>query len=194
MSRSLSRNTSLKFRIAGVDDGAVPAFRKAGQETILVAVLFHGLAISGMRVDHIGVDGRDVNSVLARMLKGGRLDVVMLSGISFGGFNLVDLAKLARDLRKPVVAISRDKPDNAAVRRALQTHFDDWRDRWRMVQNAGPLYAFKPLRGEPKLYFEVKGASPSFAKTAIASTAAISRLPEPIRVAGMVARALSRPL
>lgn len=174
-----------------MDDGAFPAGKKLKRHALLAAVLFHNSNISAVRLGRVEVDGRDANQVLASILKTVRFNVVMLSGISFGGFNLVDIAELARSTRKPVIAISGEKPDNAAVRRALRKHFSDWQERWRMVLNAGRLYAFKSLPEEPKLYFEVKGASPYFAKQVIASAATISRLPEPIRVAGIIARGLS---
>jgi endonuclease V-like protein UPF0215 family len=179
------------LRIVGVDDGAIPAIRRPKQYALLVAVLFQGSTISDVRIGRIEVDGRDANRVLNSLLKNLPFDVVMLSGISFGGFNLVDIHQLNRSTRKPVIAISREKPDNPAVLRALRKHFSDWEERWRIVRNAGHLYAFKPLPEEPKLYFEVKGAAPSSARKAIASTAMISRLPEPIRVAGILARGLS---
>lgn len=191
MSPNPFRNTKQSLRIVGVDDGAFYAGQRAKQHALLVAVLLQDSIISDVRLGLIEVDGRDANRVLALLLKNMRVDVVMLSGISFGGFNLVDIHELARSTRKPVIVISREKPDNAAVRRALRKHFSDWVERWHMVQNAGPLYTFKPHLKEPKLYFEVKGTSPSFAKKAIASAATISRLPEPMRVAGMVARGLS---
>ncbi len=191
MSRNLFRSTSPSLRIVGVDDGAFPADKRVKRYALLAVVLFQNSVISAVRVGPIEVDGRDANRALASMLKTMRFDVVMLSGISFGGFNLVDIAELARSTQKPVIAVSREKPDNAAVRRALWKHFIDWRERWRMVRSAGRLYSFKPLQQEPKLYFEVKGASAAFAKKAIASAATISRLPEPIRVAGIVARGLS---
>jgi len=60
-----------------------------------------------------------------------------------------------------------------------------------MIRSAGRIYSYAPLRKEPRLYFEVKGATAPFAKKAIGSTAAISRLPEPIRVARILARGLS---
>ena len=179
------------MRIVGVDDGSIPAIRKPKQYALLVAALFQGSTISDIRLGRIEVDGRDANRVLNSLLKNLRFDVVMLSGISFGGFNLVDIHQLSRFTRKPVIAISREKPDNAAVLRALRKHFSDWEERWRIVRNAGRLYAFKPLSQEPKLYFEVNGAAPSFAKKAIASAAIISRLPEPIRVSGILARGLN---
>lgn len=191
LSRSPYRSTRHDLKIVGVDDGTFPLVRKPGQRALLVAVLFHHSRISSVKLGRILVDGRDANQKLASILKPLTFDVTMLSGISFGGFNLVDIAELAKSTHRPVIAISREKPDNAAVLRALRKHFADWEERWRIVRRAGSLYAFKPLRVEPALYFEVKGASPSFAKRVIASAATISRLPEPIRVAGIVARGLS---
>ncbi len=190
-SRSRFKNTKRNLRIIGVDDGTFPAYKSMKHHAILAAVLFQNSRIMAVRVGHIHVDGRNANQVLTSMLKTVRFDVVMLSGIAFAGFNLIDIAELARSTRKPVIAITGRRPDNAAVRRALRKHFVDWQARWRMVRDAGRLYAFKPLPQEPKLYFEVKGASPSFAKRAMASAATISRLPEPIRVAGILARGLS---
>ncbi len=191
MSRNPSRNTRRSARIVGVDDGAFPAGKRDKEHALLAAVLFQNSTISAIRLGRIQVDGRDANRVLASILKTMRYDLLMLSSISFGGFNIVDIAELARSTRKPVIAITGEKPNNAAVRRALQKHFSDWRERWRMVRNAGQLYACKALPAEPKLYFEVKGASSSFAKKTIVSAAMISRLPEPVRVAGLIARGLS---
>lgn len=179
------------MRIIGIDDGAFPARKRVEQHTLLVAVLFQSLQILAVRIGRIEVDGRDANRVLERLLRTVRFDVVMLSGISFAGFNLVDISNLARATRKPVLAISGEKPDNSAVRNALRAHFIDWEERWRMVRAAGKLYSYKPLPKEPKLYYEVKGAPPSLARHIIASTATISRLPEPIRVARILARGLS---
>ncbi len=175
----------------GVDDGAFPPGQRAGQKAILVAVLFEGIRILTVRAARIQVDGRDANGVLASMLKGMHFDGVILSGISFGGFNVIDIKKLSKATGKPVIAVTGEKPDNAAVKRALQAHFPDWRDRWHMVRAAGKLYSASPLKEEPMLYFEVAGASPRFARTVIAATSKISRLPEPIRVAGILARGLS---
>lgn len=179
------------MRIVGVDDGAFHPSKKVKQRTLLVAVLFHKLRVLGLRVGRIDVDGRDANKVVTCLLRSVRYDAVMLSGISFGGFNVVDIARLSKDLRRPVIAITGDRPHNEAVRKALHEHFTDWRDRWRMVRSAGRIYSLAPLRNEPRLYFEVRGATSLFAKKAIASTAIISRLPEPIRVARILAKGLS---
>lgn len=179
------------MRIVGVDDGAFHPSKKREQQALIVAVLFQDLQILGFRMGRIGVDGRDANKILTSLLRGMRFDVVMLSGVTFGGFNVVDIAKLCATIGRPVMAIIGDKPDNEAVKNALREHFRDWKERWRMVQAAGRIYSFKPLPDEPSLYFEVRGASPRLAKKWIAATSRISRLPEPIRVAGIMAKGLS---
>ena len=178
--------------VVGVDDGALPARRGPDATTLLAAVLIKNAKVRAARLGRISVDGRDANRVLESLLKGLRFEATMLSGISFAGFNLVDIAQLAESTQRPVIAIAGDKPDNAAVRKALQTHFADWQERWRIVRAAGRMHFCKPHLQEPKLYFEVRGLSPAFAQRLIAVTAKISRLPEPIRVARIVARGLTR--
>jgi endonuclease V-like protein UPF0215 family len=179
------------MRIVGVDDGAFPSYRKAKRHALLVAVVFDNLRLLDVTWGRIEVDGRDANKVLRSLLTRMHFDAVMLSGISFGGFNVVDIASLSKSVRKPVIAVTGERPRNEAVRKALRKHFKDWRHRWSMVRSAGRMHSFTPLRNEPRLYFEVQGATPLLAKEAIASTAVISRLPEPVRVARILARALS---
>ena len=186
----LSRSTS-RPKIVGVDDGAFHARKGAVGSVIIVAALFHASQITATRIGRITIDGTDATSVLITLLKTLAYEVVMLSGISFGGFNLVDLEHLAAETRKPAIAVIGGRPNNRAVQQALRGHFKDWKLRWRVVRNAGALYSCRPLPKEPKVYFEVKGCSPIFAKKVIVSSSTISRLPEPIRVAGLLARGLS---
>jgi endonuclease V-like protein UPF0215 family len=179
------------MRVVGVDDGAFQPNGKARQYALLAVVVFDKLQMVDLRVGRIEVDGRDANRAIASLLRELRYDVVMLSGISFGGFNVVDIASLSKNLNKPVIAITGERPNNESVRKALRENFVDWRDRWRMIRSAGKIHSCAPLQKEPRLYFEVKGATALFAENAIRSTAAISRLPEPIRVARILVRGLS---
>lgn len=147
--------------------------------------------IQAVRLGTIEVDGTDAEATLRSLVRKLPFDLVMLSGISYAGFNIMDISKLAHDLEKPVIAVIGERPDNKAVREALKGHFADWKRRWGNVRSAGRLYAFKPVKDEPKLYFEVKGATPDFARRVLSRTALISRLPEPIRVARIMAKGLS---
>lgn len=190
-SQSRYKNTAHKIRIVGVDDGAFPQRKNVRQYTLLVAVLVQDLEIQNVRVGRIEVDGSDANKVLMSLLKRMRFDVVMLSGISFGGFNVVDIAELATVIHRPVIALTGDKPDDRAVLKALREHFVDWKARWSKIQAAGQIHCFKPFPAEPPLYFEVKRGAPNLAESWIRATAKISRVPEPVRVARILARGLS---
>jgi uncharacterized protein len=194
--RNPSKNTKAKvhsLRLVGVDDGGFFKHRAPAQNqtALILAALLQGSRILSIKLGRITVDGNDATRVLLSLLRRMRYDVILLSGISFAGFNLVDIRKLSQATRRPVIAITGQRPNNAAVLSALRKHFPDWKERWRIVKGAGRLYSCKPLAQEPELYFEVKGASAAFARKAIACSAAISRLPEPIRVAGILARGLS---
>jgi len=180
-----------ELNIIGVDDGSFPTGRTTRKRALLLAVLLRGLRIRGVRIGTIEVDGNDARTVLESLISAFSFDLVMLSGISFGGFNIIDISKLTHELNKPVIVISGDRPDNRSVRKALKDHFVDWETRWRSVRSAGKLYECKPLKDEPKLYFEVKGATTNVARSVIVQTSVISRLPEPIRVARIMAKGLS---
>ena len=173
-----------------MDDGAFSVRGGRLGRTVLVAALLEGSRIIDIRVGTIEVDGADAHRVLLSLLNALSYDVVMLSGVSFGGFNLIDIKQLARRTGKPVIAVIRERPNNRAVRAALRKHFHDWRRRWRVIEAAGPLYSCRPLVEEPRLYFEVRGASPAFARGVISSSSLISRLPEPVRAAGILAKGL----
>jgi endonuclease V-like protein UPF0215 family len=179
------------LNVVGVDDGSFPADKTTKAHALLLAVLLRNTEIRGIRVGTIEVDGTDARTVLKPLVRALSPDLVMLSGVSFAGFNVIDISRLAHELKKPIIAISGDRPDNKAVRTALKDHFPDWETRWRSVHSAGRLYSCKPLKHEPKLYFEVKGATPNYARNVISRTAVISRLPEPIRVARIIAKGLS---
>jgi len=186
------RTDPLDLKIVGVDDGAFSSNKVVGERTLLVAVLLRNSRIQKIRLGTIEVDGTDAKTTLKSIVRKLRCDVIMLSGISFAGFNIIDISELSHELKKPIIAIIGQKPNNRAVRKALKDHFVDWRFRWDGVRSAGKLYVCRSLKDEPKLYFEVQGATPSFARRIIKRTAVISRLPEPIRVARILAKGLSR--
>jgi len=183
------------LRTVGVDDGGFQSqwsqIRRHGK-AILAAVLLNEYWIDDIHVGEITVDGLDATEILANLLNHWTFDAVFLSGVSFAGFNLIDAAAIYKKFRRPVIVVSGDKPDNMAVKKALQKHFADWEARWRIIRKLGRIYSAAPVVAEPPLYFEAVGLSPRSAKLMIRALAVSSRLPEPIRVARLVARGLTR--
>jgi len=119
-------------RVLGIDDGP---FVKGMQRTPLAGVLVCPPGyVEGVMVSSCQVDGEDANQAIIRMVRDSRFSeqvrMVMLDGAALGGFNVVYVRALSRDLGVPVLTISRDQPDMDAIRSALIAHFPDWERRF----------------------------------------------------------------
>ena len=146
----------------------------------------------------ITVDGLDATRQALTLLSslGVASCPILLAGVAFGGFNLIDPRVLQGRFRNPTIVVIGSRPDNRAVKRALVKHFPDWRERWRLIESLGPLRHVRTVASENPLFYESFGCSTLEARRILSNWAFVSRLPEPLRVAGLVARGLfpSEPL
>jgi hypothetical protein len=178
--------------LVGVEDGSFKAFqRREAQRCPLAVVKMAGSRIEEIQICLIDVDGRDVTSQLSRILRNMALEAIILGGITFAGFNIVNAQQLFDEASRPVIIFMRDRPNNVAVKDALQKHFDDWRERWGLIEALGDTYSAYTYSGEPPIYFEVVGAEPLWAEKTLRQSATLCRIPEPVRVARLVARGMS---
>lgn len=185
----MSRNVFRNIPIVGVEDGS---FRKGiTRKSLLAAVLLRGMKIENVKTTKITVDGLDATKKLAEILGEWEFAAVLLAGVSFAGFNLIDPTVIHGKFGKPVIIISRTKPDNKAVKRALQRHFEDWKIRWEVFEKLGVIHRIVVVAGEPPVYVETVGVGVKRACNLIRALSVRSRVPEPIRVARLIARGLS---
>lgn len=175
----------------GVDDGRIPPRNLTQRKTLLIAVKLKGFSIKNIFLTEITVDGLDATIALIKLLKGKAFDVIFLSGVSFAGFNLMNVEELFTALNKPIIVVTDEKPDNLAVKKALKLHFKDWIERWRIVKKLGRLYKVKINLYKNPLYFEVFGIHHSRARELIKALSLFSKVPEPVRIARIIARGLS---
>jgi len=175
----------------GIDDGPFPP--KSPSRTAkapLVAAFLRGVHLAKLSITWITVDGLDATEKACAALETLPKAPILLSGVTFGGFNLIDPRKLQQRFKVPTMIVVGSKPDNRAVKRALIKHFLDWKERWEIIRSLGPLKRVRTMKGEPPLFYENFGCSPVEARTILTRNAWVSRVPEPIRVAGLVARGL----
>jgi len=185
----MSLNAFQKMSVVGVEDGS---FQKGiVEKALLAAVLLEGLKIKKVKITKICVDGLDATEKLSRILNKWKFDAVMLAGVSFAGFNIIDPTAIYGKSKKPIVIISRTKPDNKAVKRALQRHFEDWMDRWGVFEKLGEIHEITTLSAQSPVYFEVIGAEAKWAAKFIKAFSVCGRIPEPVRIARLIARGLS---
>lgn len=178
-----------RIPVVGVDDGS---FQKGIDKTVkLVATLLIGARIERVKVASITVDGLDATEALIRMVKNWKFAVILLAGLSYAGFNVVSPKAIYQAFGKPVISVLRTKPDNKAVKFALEKHFTDWKIRWRCFEELNSFHEVKTLKGVKPVYFGVLGSTTDWACEVIRDLCLHSRLPEPMRIAKLIARGIS---
>jgi endonuclease V-like protein UPF0215 family len=176
--------------VVGVEDGGFS--READiHKALLVSVLLHGISIIDFQMTDIRVDGLDATEKLVNMLSPWSFDSIILAGVSYAGFNLIDANVVFEQFKKPVIVVARTKPSSIAVKSALLRHFEDWETRWAVVEKLGPIYEIVSVPNEPPLYAEMVGADLKWASNLVRSLSVCCRIPEPIRVARLIARGLT---
>lgn len=158
-----------------------------------MAVLFRGRSLEDVRIGEVTVDGIDSTDSIHDMLKGLGFDFLLLSGATFAGFNVVDAHKLYELLGKPVVVVIGEKPRDHAVKEALRKHFNDWEKRWRLMESLKPMFEVETDPGRSPIYYEVVGLDPGEASKLLRACTFQGRLPESVRMAGMIAKGLTSP-
>ncbi|MFH7882248.1 MAG: DUF99 family protein, partial [Candidatus Aenigmatarchaeota archaeon] len=118
-----------------------------------------------------------------------QLKVIMFDGITLAGFNLVDIEEVGKKTSLPVIVINRKIPNLEKVRDALK-NFDDFEKRWEIVLRAGKIKECRVKN--KKIYYQAFGLSDEDAREIINITSTRSLIPEPLRVAHLIATAIVR--
>ncbi len=188
------RSIKPEIRVLGIDDGGfVP--RTKGMVDIVGVVYRGGYWFEGVMGTEITIDGLDATEKIAAMIESSpyykELRVVVLDGVTFAGFNVVDISELFRMVDLPVIAVARDKPDLDDIKKALE-NLPDFEIRWRAMENAGKLIEVETRNGENPIYIHIAGILPEDAEKIIKKTSTRSNIPEALRVAHIIASGLTR--
>jgi endonuclease V-like protein UPF0215 family len=180
-----------EIRVLGIDDGKFTP--KTEGTVIVVGVVYRGgFSIDGVMHTEIEIDGLDATEKLTSMINGSRhfqqLQLVMLNGLTFAGFNVVNLKKLYLATRLPVLALTHQKPDLNEIHEALK-NLPNAQERWTMILEAGEIH--QVVNKGTKIFLERVGISLADAQKIIVLTSTRSSLPEPLRVAHLIASGIS---
>ena len=193
MSRKRFHVIKPEIRVLGIDDGAFIPHVK-GQVPVIGVVFRGGYWLDGVMHTEIAVDGFDATEKISAMVTSSphykQVRVIMLSGITFAGFNVVDVESLYGTTRLPVITVTREKPDLAEVRKALQ-NLPRSEERWEAILKAGEPGEVSTRNAEAKVYVQTVGISKEDAQKILRLTSTRSNIPEALRVAHLIASGIS---
>ena len=175
----------------GIDDS--PFSFSDSKVTIIGVVMRLPNYVEGVMHSRLSMDGEDGNDVLAEMISSSRyreqVRLVMLDGVAMGGFNVIDIEVLNEETGLPIASVTRDRPDLKKMEEALRQHFKDWE---RLLQIITRAQLFQVQTGHKPLHVALAGIDKSEAADLIRSSIVRGALPEPIRIAHLIARAIEK--
>ncbi len=110
-----------QIRILAIDDSPL-----INEKVMIIGAFFRGgEQLDGILRAYITKDGMDATDVLIRMIKDSKYytqtRVIMLDGVTYAGFNPVDITCLSKETDLPVIVFMRSCPDFEKMKLALNT-------------------------------------------------------------------------
>ena len=175
-----------EIRILGIDDSSLHTDR-----VMIVGAVFRGGDwLDGVLRSHITKDGTDATDTIIRMVTNskhfGQVRVMMLDGITYAGFNVVDITVVFERTGIPVIVVMRDYPDLGRIRAALE-HLPEPGPRWEVIKRAGEIHKVTTREGENPVYLQHCGIGLEDAREVMRMSSTHSNIPEPLRAAHLIA-------
>jgi len=179
-----------RFRphVLGIDDG--PFDKHADARAPVVGVMMEGAdLVEAVAITAFPVDGEDAARFLADWVGGLRfasaLHGVVLGGVTIAGLGVVDVAEMSRRLQLPVMVVNRKRPEDGPLVEALCAAG---------LEARIPILESAPGAWETAegLHVAHAGTSREEAERTLSATLNKSQLPEPLRLAHLVATAMAR--
>jgi endonuclease V-like protein UPF0215 family len=172
-----------QIRILGIDDSAL-----INEKVMIIGTFFRGGGqLDGVLKSEITKDGMDATDIITEMIRNSKyysqIRVIMLDGVTYGGFNPVDIKKIFEETNIPVIVFMRSCPDFEKIRLALE-HLPEKEERWEIIRRAGKIYK---IAGENPVFIQLCGIDEESAVELVRTTSTHSNIPEPLRVAHLIA-------
>lgn len=176
-----------EIRVIGFDDGPFDKFND--QKTLVVGVVFRGGNYAdGVLSTQITIDGSDATSKLIKLVDSCKfkpqLQAIFLKGIAVGGFNVIDVRKLSQKTKLPVVVVIRNYPNFEEIYVALVK-----------LKQKNKIKLIESLPKPEKigqLYVQRIGIDKQQTKELLKITCTHANIPEPLRVAHLIASGVVR--
>lgn len=172
--------------------GLAESFRPSAKKSTLAGVVMRtDLVVDGFVLGSATVGGDDATEAVLRMfrrLKREDVNLMMLAGCIISRYNIIDIDEVARRSKTPVVCLTYN--ETKGIEEAIRRHFDDPASRLERYRKLGrriPLV----LKTGYRIYVRNAGISDAESKSVLDAFTLQGGVPEPVRLAKLLARSAS---
>ena len=173
------------IRVIGFDDA--PFKKNHDRKVNICGIVCANTRFEGMLWGQVTRDGSDATQEVIQMLQQSKfyqqVNVILLDGIAFAGFNILDLPELAEQLKRPCIAVMRRAPDLAAIDSALK-NFSDYQQRIELIKRAGEIYQSAGFT------YQTFGTDAATAASVLTRLTDTGKVPESLRLAHLISAAV----
>lgn len=175
-----------EIRILGIDDSAL-----LSNSIMIIGAIFRGGEwLDGVLRSEITRDGMDATDAIIKMVTStkhyGQIRVIMLDGVTYGGFNPVDIVRIHEETELPVIVIMRACPDFEKIKAALK-NLTKPNERFEIILRAGRITRVVTKDASNPIYIQCAGIDSEDAHRIVQLSSTRSNVPEPLRVAHLIA-------
>ena len=179
-------------RVLGVSE----SFRKSDKKGVVAGIVMRGdIRIDGTGVCRPTVGGTDSTDELISMyhrLHRSDIRAWMLGGSAISWFNIIDLVSLHENTGVPIACVTYHSSEG--IEKYIREYFpSEWEERLAVLERAGDR-TLVPLRSGYSVYINNIGISLEKAQRLVDLFTLDGRVPEPIRVARLLAATLRQDL
>lgn len=171
-----------EIRTLGIDDSPFKKFKK-GNILVIGTIFRGGTLLDGLLTTKVSIDGNNSTKKLIEIINKSKfkkqLRCILINGIAVAGFNVIDIKELNQKTKIPVIVVIRKYPDFKTIETTLKKIKKQ--NKYKLIQKAGPVEKIG------KIYIQRKGITLKKTKEILKLTCTRSLIPEPIRVAHLIA-------
>ena len=191
MVKDLTQQLKKGVKILGI---ACSSFNRLEDKSVpIFGVVYRGASLfEGVMKISIEVDGEDATEKIQAMIEQSKhskqLNLIMTRGITIAGFNYIDIKKLYDKTGLPVISVVDRKPNFEKIRSAIK-NVANWEDRYKVITNSGLIREIQSSEDEEPVFIQSIGFKDKEIATFLKKVTIVGRIPEPIRVARLIALA-----
>ena len=166
------------------------SFREEDKSSSLAGVVMRrDFIIDGFIFGHTTIEGNDATDSILQMYKKLQRDDIsflMISGLIISMYNIVDIKKIWHELKIPILGITYE--NSKGIEDTIKFHFpDSYQSKIEEYHNLGERTKLTLHTGHD-LYVRIEGCTIQETKNLLDSFTLQGSIPEPIRVAQLLAR------